>query len=139
MVFHQVAFMLFRLVIMERIAIRFYREDGLFAHPIDDKFNLESYKNGGTGKPAVRRAFLKKMPLLRSLKQMQMAHINETQRYTIYRMRKDKKTQREIARAIGVSQAAVSKELKRNRCSNGRSSGISRWTSYRTARTSSSP
>ena len=55
-----------------------------------DKFNLESYKNGGPGKP-----------LLRSLKQMQMAHINETQRYTIYRMRKDKKTQREIARAIG--------------------------------------
>ena len=51
---------------------------------------------------------------------MQMAHINETQRYTIYRMRKDKKTQLEIARAIGVSQAAVSKELKRNRCSNGR-------------------
>ena len=34
-------------------------------------------------------------------------------------MRKDKKTQAEIARAIGVSQAAVSKELKRNRCSNG--------------------
>lgn len=34
-------------------------------------------------------------------------------------MRKDKKTQAEIARAIGVSQATVSKELKRNRCSNG--------------------
>ena len=27
---------------------------------VTDKFNLESYKNGGTGKPAVRRAFLKK-------------------------------------------------------------------------------
>ena len=34
-------------------------------------------------------------------------------------MRKDKKTQAEIARAIGVSQATVSKELKRNSCSNG--------------------
>ena len=34
-------------------------------------------------------------------------------------MRKDKKTQAEIGRAIGVSQATVSKELKRNRCSNG--------------------
>lgn len=34
-------------------------------------------------------------------------------------MRKDKKTQAEIARAIGVSQATVSKEMKRNRCSNG--------------------
>lgn len=34
-------------------------------------------------------------------------------------MRKDKKTQTEIARAIGVSQVTVSKELKRNRCSNG--------------------
>jgi len=48
-----------------------------------------------------------------------MQHLNETQRYTIYRMRKDKKTQAEIARAIGVSQATVSKELKRNICSNG--------------------
>ena len=35
-------------------------------------------------------------------------------------MRKEKKTQSEIARAIGVSQATVSKELKRNKCSNGR-------------------
>ena len=51
---------------------------------------------------------------------MQMKHLNETQRYTISRMRRDKKTQTEIARAIGVSQAAVSKELKRNRCSDGR-------------------
>lgn len=51
---------------------------------------------------------------------MKMAHINETQRYTIYRMRKEKKTQWEIARAIGVTQAAVSKELSRNRCSNGK-------------------
>ena len=41
-----------------------------------------------------------------------MQHLNETQRYTIYRMRKDKKTQAEIARAIGVSQATVSKEMK---------------------------
>ena len=49
-----------------------------------------------------------------------MKHLNETQRYTISRMRRDKKTQTEIARAIGVSQAAVSKELKRNRCSDGR-------------------
>ena len=51
---------------------------------------------------------------------MQMKHLNETQRYTISRMRRDKKTQTEIARAIGVSQATVSKELKRNRCSDGR-------------------
>ncbi len=35
-------------------------------------------------------------------------------------MRKEKKTQSEISRAIGVSQATVSKELKRNKCSNGR-------------------
>ena len=49
-----------------------------------------------------------------------MKHLNETQRYTIFRMRQDKKTQSEIARAIGVSQATVSKELKRNRSSNGR-------------------
>lgn len=34
-------------------------------------------------------------------------------------MRKNKKTQAEIASAIGVSQATVSKELKRNRCTNG--------------------
>ncbi len=49
-----------------------------------------------------------------------MQHLNETQRYTIYSMRKEKKTQSEISRAIGVSQATVSKELKRNKCSNGR-------------------
>ncbi len=49
-----------------------------------------------------------------------MQHLNETQRYTIFRMRRDKKTQMEIARAIGVSQATVSKELSRNRCSDGR-------------------
>ena len=42
-----------------------------------------------------------------------MKHLNETQRYTIYRMRKDKKTQAEIARAIGVSQATLSKELRK--------------------------
>ena len=51
---------------------------------------------------------------------MQMKHLNETQRYTISRMRRDKKTQTEIARAIGVSQATVSKELQRNRDSDGR-------------------
>lgn len=49
-----------------------------------------------------------------------MQHLNETQRYTIFRMKRDKKTQMEIARAIGVSQATVSKELSRNRCSDGR-------------------
>lgn len=48
-----------------------------------------------------------------------MEHLNVTQRYIIFRMRKDKKTQTEIARVIGVSQATVSKELKRNRCENG--------------------
>jgi IS30 family transposase len=47
-----------------------------------------------------------------------MQHLNETQRYTIHQIRKDKKTQAEIARAIEVSQATVSKELKRNRRSN---------------------
>lgn len=51
---------------------------------------------------------------------MQMKHLNETQRYTIFRMRQDKKTQSEIARAIGFTQATVSKELKRNSTSNGR-------------------
>ncbi|MBO2524270.1 MAG: sporulation sigma factor SigG, partial [Bacteroidetes bacterium] len=30
-----------------------------------------------------------------------MQHLNETQRYTIFRMKRDKKTQMEIARAIG--------------------------------------
>ena len=49
-----------------------------------------------------------------------MSHLNETQRYTIYRMRRDKKTQTEIARAIGVSQATVSKELSRNADSSGK-------------------
>ena len=63
---------------------------------------------------------MKKMPHLRSPNQMQMKHLNETQRYTISRMRRDKKTQAEIARAIGVSQATVSKELSRNSCSDGR-------------------
>ncbi len=51
---------------------------------------------------------------------MQMKHLNETQRYTIYRMRKDKKTQSEIARYIGVSQATISKELRRNADSKGK-------------------
>ena len=51
---------------------------------------------------------------------MHMAHLNETQRYTIFRMDKAGKTQTEIALAIGTSQATVSKELKRNRTSNGR-------------------
>ena len=49
-----------------------------------------------------------------------MQHLNESQRYTIYRMRKDKKTQSEIARYIGVSQATVSKELNRNADTSGR-------------------
>ncbi len=49
-----------------------------------------------------------------------MQHLNESQRYTIYRMRKDKKTQSEIARYIGVSQATVSKELNRNADTRGR-------------------
>lgn len=48
-----------------------------------------------------------------------MGHITESQRYTIYRMRKNGKSQSEIAMAIGKSQAAVSKELKVNSCSNG--------------------
>lgn len=52
-------------------------------------------------------------------KKMPMEHLNETQRYTIFRMRRDKKSQSEIARAIGVSQPTVSKELKRNSNSNG--------------------
>ena len=51
---------------------------------------------------------------------MQMKHLNETQRYTIYRMRRMKKSQAEIAEAIGVSQATVSKELRRNQRSDGR-------------------
>ena len=42
-----------------------------------------------------------------------MQHLNESQRYTIYRMRKDKK-QAEIARYIGMPQATVSKGLSRN-------------------------
>ncbi len=41
-------------------------------------------------------------------------HLRETERGVIYRMRKEGKTQREIATAIGFSQSAVSKELKRN-------------------------
>ena len=49
-----------------------------------------------------------------------MAHLNETQRYTIFRMQRAGKTQTEIALAIGTSQATVSKELKRNSTSNGR-------------------
>ena len=53
-------------------------------------------------------------------KHTQMQHLNESQRYTIYRMRKDKKTQSEIARYIGVSQATVSKELRRNADTRGR-------------------
>ena len=53
-------------------------------------------------------------------KHTQMQHLNESQRYTIYRMRKDKKTQSEIARYIGVSQATVSKELNRNADTRGR-------------------
>ena len=37
------------------------------------------------------------------------------ERQVIYRMSKARKTQREIAQAIGVSQSTVSKELARNR------------------------
>ena len=44
--------------------------------------------------PAVRREEPKKMRHLHSNKKhTQMQHLNESQRYTIYRMRKDKKTQ----------------------------------------------
>ncbi len=50
-----------------------------------------------------------------------MQNLNESQRYTIYRMRKDKRTQSEIARYIGVSQAVVSKELNRSSDTSGRS------------------
>lgn len=48
-----------------------------------------------------------------------MKHLNETQRYTIYRMLKDEKTQSQIADYIGVSQATISKEIARNRNSLG--------------------
>lgn len=48
-----------------------------------------------------------------------MKHLNESQRYTIYRMRKDNKKRSEIVNYVGVSQATISKELKRNSCSNG--------------------
>lgn len=48
-----------------------------------------------------------------------MKHLNETQRYTIYRMHKNKMSQSQIAEYIGVSQATVSKELSRNRNSLG--------------------
>lgn len=48
-----------------------------------------------------------------------MKHLNETQRYTIYRMYKNKLSQSQIAEYIGVSQATVSKELSRNRNSLG--------------------
>ena len=48
-----------------------------------------------------------------------MKHLNKSQRYTIYRMRKDNKKQSEIVNYVGVSQATISKELKRNSCSNG--------------------
>ena len=62
---------------------------------------------GGSNRKNATFAFSQK-------KHTQMQHLNESQRYTIYRMRKDKKTQSEIARYIGVSQATVSKELNRN-------------------------
>jgi transposase, IS30 family len=48
-----------------------------------------------------------------------MKHLIEEQRYTIYRMHKEHRTQQEIARFIGVSQATISKELSRNRNSLG--------------------
>ncbi|EFI16484.1 transposase [Bacteroidetes oral taxon 274 str. F0058] len=50
-----------------------------------------------------------------------MKHLNELQRYTIRRMRKDKKTQSEIARYIGASQAIVSKKFNRSSDTSGRS------------------
>jgi len=50
-----------------------------------------------------------------------MKHLNESQRYTIRRMRKDKKTQSEIARYIGASQAIVSKKFNRSSDTSGRS------------------
>ena len=48
-----------------------------------------------------------------------MQHLNETQRYTIYRMLKDKKAQSQIAEYVGVSQATISKEIARNKNSLG--------------------
>lgn len=48
-----------------------------------------------------------------------MQHLNETQRYTIYRMLKDKKAQSQIADYVGVSQATISKEIARNKNSLG--------------------
>lgn len=41
-------------------------------------------------------------------------HLNAAQRYTIEAMRRQKKTQKEIADTIGVSPSTVSRELKRN-------------------------
>ena len=69
---------------------------------------------GGSNRKNATFAFSKKT-------NTQMQHLNESQRYTIYRMRKDKRTQSEIARYIGVSQAVVSKELNRSSDTSGRS------------------
>jgi IS30 family transposase len=40
--------------------------------------------------------------------------LREEDRYIIYRMRKDRISQQKIARALGCSQSAISKELSRN-------------------------
>ena len=84
-----------------------------------------------------------------------MQHLNETQRYTIYRMRKDKKTQAERSTSTagtgsstgsatwgpGSGSSPTGCPFTRGRTAwrAGRSSVTSRWTPYRTARTSSSP
>jgi IS30 family transposase len=51
--------------------------------------------------------------------QKQNRHLREEDRGVIYRMNKAGKTQPEIAQAIGFSQSAVSKELKRNKGKRG--------------------
>ena len=51
--------------------------------------------------------------------QKQNRHLREEDRGVIYRMKKAGKTQPEIAQAIGFSQSAVSKELKRNKGKRG--------------------
>jgi transposase, IS30 family len=69
-------------------------------------------------KKADKKASLKSAKFVNSNLQQnenQMKHLNEQQRYTIYRMRKDHKTQQEIAEYVGVSQVSISKELSRNK------------------------
>jgi len=48
-----------------------------------------------------------------------MKHLIRMQRYTIYKMYQERRTQKEIAEYVGVSQATISKELSRNRNSLG--------------------